>query len=138
LLSAPTQWRGPVPVEEPETAGYWQALREHRLSIQRCETCDLWIHYPLPECPSCAGPIAYVAASGSGTIYSYTVVNREFGLQFEVPYISAYVDLDEGVRLATAIVGCEIDDIEIGTPVHVTYRDYPEQDLTLAFFSPAR
>jgi uncharacterized protein len=138
VLSAPVLWRGPVPVEEPETTGYWQALRDHQLSIQRCATCDLWIHYPLPACPSCGGEVVYTPVSGTGAVYSYTVVNREFGLQFELPYLSAYVELDEGVRLATTIVDCELDQIQIGTPVQVAYHDYPEQNLTLAFFTPAR
>jgi uncharacterized protein len=139
MLSPPQSWLGPIPVEEPENAGYWEALRNHALSLQRCNACEKWIHYPLPACPECGGKdLRFVSIAGLGTVYSYTVVHREFGLHFDAPYVSAYVLLNEGVRIATVIIGCEVEDIAIGTAVEVVYHDYPDKELTLAFFTPTR
>jgi uncharacterized protein len=138
VLCAPTEWRGPVPVEEPESAGFWQSLRDHRLKIQRCQDCGTWIHYPNASCPDCgSSKLDYEAASETGTLFSFTVSNREFGLGFELPYVSGYVVLDDPpVRLATNVVGCRPSDLSIGLPVRVVYQDYPERNLTLAYFTP--
>jgi uncharacterized protein len=74
--------------------------------------------------------------SGRGRLYSVTVCQREFGLQFGIPWIAAYVQLDEGPRLATNVVNCTALEVEIGLPVSVVYQDYDELDLTLALFEP--
>jgi uncharacterized protein len=139
MLAPPDVWEGPVPAEDLDTAPYWDALRAHRLSILRCRSCELWIHYPVAGCPRCHGSdVAFEPVSGRGEVYTYSVVHREFGNHFGVPWVVAFVELVEqpALRVATNIVGCAPEDVHIGMPVRVTYRDY-ENGFTFAFFEPA-
>ena len=137
--SAPLpQWLGPVPAPQQDYAPFWARLREHQLSIQRCQVCGRWIHYPCGACPECSGSaLEFEPVSGDGHLYTYTVVHREFGLNLSIPWVAAFVDLVEqpGLRVATNIVNCAPDELEIGMPVHVVYADYAN-DVTLAYFEP--
>jgi uncharacterized protein len=90
------------------------------LELQYCPNCEKYIFYPRELCPYCleAKP-QWKKASGRGEIYSYTVVRKSALKEFDrkVPYIYAIVELDEGVRIPTTIVGCPIDEVKIGMPV---------------------
>ena len=59
-------------------------------------------------------------ASGLGTIYSMTTVRRQASPDFPAPYVNALVELDEGPRLLTTIVG---GPCAIGDRVRVTWKD---------------
>ncbi|MBV9661709.1 MAG: OB-fold domain-containing protein [Acidimicrobiales bacterium] len=138
LLEAPTSWQGPVPAMDPLTEPYWDSLRQHRLALLRCRQCGYWLHYPVPACRKClSDDVEYQPVSGKGSIYTFSVVHREFGIHFPIPWVAAFVELVEqdGLRLPTNIVGCAPDEVSIGMPVQVTYRDY-EDGLTLALFEP--
>jgi uncharacterized OB-fold protein len=137
IVRAPEKWVGPVPAAEEWTRPYWEALRRHELSIQRCASCRAWQHPPVLLCPGCGRDrLTFEPVSGRGRLYSVTVCQREFGLQFGIPWIAAYVQLDEGPRLATNVVNCRAPDVQIGLPVSVVYQDYDDLDLTLALFEP--
>ena len=87
--------------------------------IRRCKACGEAHWYPRPFCPHCASEDTdWVPANGSGAIYSFTVT-RKAG---PVPYVIAYVTLDEGVTLLTNLVDAEIESLHIGQRVRVTFR----------------
>jgi uncharacterized OB-fold protein len=81
-----------------------------------------------------------VQASGKGTIYSFTVNRRGAGDLVEyrdpVPYVLAYVELEEGPRIMTNIVGCDPDSVKIGQAVEVVFHD-TGQGSALYRFKPA-
>jgi uncharacterized OB-fold protein len=138
LLTLPNEWQGPVPAYQLEYAPFWEGVRQHRLSIQRCSDCRRWIHLPAASCPSCSGDdLVFEPVSGEGEVYSYTVVQREFGLHLPLPWVAAIVQLDEdpAIHLSTNIVNCTPETISIGAPVRVVYKDYSDW-LTLAYFEP--
>jgi hypothetical protein len=139
ILRLPATWHGAVPADEDWTRGYWEALRHHELSVQRCASCGAWHHPPVVACSGCGrdDDLAFEPVAGTGTIHSFSVCYREFGVQIGVPWVAAHVELDEGMRVATNIVHCTVDDLAIGVPVRVVYQDYVDLDLTLAFFEPA-
>lgn len=58
--------------------------------------------------------------SGTGTIYSMTTVARQLLPDFEVPYVVAIVELDEGPKLLTNVLG---DSCAIGDRVKVGWRE---------------
>ena len=69
--------------------------------------------------------VQWVRASGRGTIYSFTVThqNQAPGFRERLPYVLAVVQLEEGLRLMTNVVGCPVDAVRIGIPVEVAWED---------------
>ncbi len=123
----------PLPIVDPDTAPYWDAAREHRLLIKRCADCGRCHFYPRELCPHChSDAVAWHEARGTGSIYSFTIARRGAGpaFQADAPYVVAVVQLDEGPRMMTNIVGCPPDDVRIGQRVTVAYEDVtPEISL---------
>ncbi|MCA0240062.1 MAG: Zn-ribbon domain-containing OB-fold protein [Proteobacteria bacterium] len=116
----------------PETAAYWQAAAEGRLLLRRCEACGRSHHYPRPICPHCGSDrTAWRAASGQGTIHTFSVMRR-----IDEPYAIGYVDLAEGCRMLTQFVDAEPDALRIGAPVQVAFRDLG-QGYPVPVFHPA-
>jgi uncharacterized OB-fold protein len=128
----------PAPIPDPESQPYWNATRDGKLLVQRCSAHGHVQLYARPHCLVCRSPVAWVEASGRGTVYSFTVIRQNFGRPFRdmVPYVVALVDLDEGARLMTNIVGCEPDDVTVGAPVRVRF-DPVSDDAALPLFELA-
>ena len=94
------------PEISPEAEEYWEATRERRLVLQRCDDCGRTQFYPRALCVGCgATALSYVESIGQGVVYSHTTVMRSPGPPFEAPYTIALVDLDDGPRLLTRILG---------------------------------
>jgi uncharacterized OB-fold protein len=129
-----------VPVADIDSAPFWDGLRSHELRILRCAECRTWVHPPQASCPRCLtlDPVPE-PVDGSGTVYSFTVANREFAPGVPPPYVAALVDLDaaEGVRLVTNLVNVAIGDVRIGMPVRPVFFDLEAEDATLVYFEPA-
>ncbi len=106
--------------------------------MQRCRACAALRYYPRALCPRClSDETEWVLSSGRGSVYTYSVThqNQAPGFRDEVPYVVAYVQLDEGVRLLTNLVGCAPDEIRIGMPVEVVFDDV-SPTVTLPRFKP--
>jgi uncharacterized OB-fold protein len=132
-------YRKPLPRIDEESRGYWEALARHELYLQRCRACGTFRFYPRALCPSCLSDATeWVRASGRGTVYSFTVTyqNQAPGFREEVPYVLAIVELAEGVRLMTNVVGSSPDAVRIGMPVEVVFEDVTPE-ITLPKFRPA-
>jgi uncharacterized OB-fold protein len=119
----------PAPRPDPESAPYWAATLEGRLVVQRCTSCGNHQLYARAHCLRCRSTVEWVEASGRGTIYSFTVIRQNFARPFrdQLPYIVAIVDLDEGARLMTNIVGSEPADVRIGAPVRVRFEPVSDE-----------
>lgn len=130
-----TEYAKPLPVPDGDTRPYWDAAKEHRLMIQRCQDCQRTIFYPRSVCPHCMSDrIDWIQASGRGTIYSYTVVHRSpAAFKDDVPYVVALIDLAEGVRLMSNVVECAPSDVRIGAAVEVFFDDVTPE-ITLPKF----
>lgn len=128
----------PAPVPDPDSEPYWSAALEGRLLVQRCGTCAAHQLYPRDRCISCRGPVEWVEASGRGTVYSFTIIRQNYSRSFKhlIPYVVALVDLDEGPRLMTNIVGCDPDSVGIGMRVQATFEQVSDQ-AAIALFTPA-
>jgi uncharacterized protein len=132
-------YKKPLPRIDEESKGFWEACQRHELYIQKCRTCGARRYYPRALCPAClSNQIEWVLSSGQGTVYTYTVTyqNQSAGFRDELPYVLAYVELEDGVRLLTNIVGCPPDAVRIGMPVEVTFEDVTPE-VTLPKFRPA-
>ena len=132
----------PARIEPPVTdasAPFWDATRERVLRLPWCVECGEPFWFPREVCPRCLGSaIDWRPASGQGQIYAFTVENRPTMLPAvfgEERYAVALVELDEGVRMMTNVIGCPVDEIAVGQPVEVTWE--PMSDgRNLALFAP--
>jgi uncharacterized protein len=121
-----TQLPNPAPYISPEVKEFWDATAEGRLTIPKCDDCGLYVWYPRPFCPACGSTnVTWTDVSGKGTVYTFTIVHRSGvpGFRDAMPYVIAYVELEEGPRVMTNIVGIEPDQITVGMPVSVVFSD---------------
>lgn len=117
------------PVPDAVTQAFWDAIAEDRLLVQRCRACGKHVFYPRAVCPHCTtGELGWVEAAGSGRVHSFTVVHRAPDLTYkdEVPYVVALVDLDEGVRMMSRVVGCRTDEVHCEMAVKVSFEGDPK------------
>ena len=122
----------PAPAVTPETRPFWEAAAEGRLLVKRCDDCGEHHYYPRAACPFCGSERTHWRqASGQGTIYSFSVMRRA-----EVPYVVAYVTLEEGPTMMTNIVDTEADGIRIGQRVVVHFQP-SDGGPPLPVFAPA-
>ncbi len=143
-----------------ESGPFWEATREGTLLVQWCTSCDRGIFYPRFFCPYCAtaGPddsaagqsgqsgqsvgstLEWRTASGRAIVHAATVEHNPAttGATFShgEPYVVALVDLDEGVRMMTNIVGCAPEDVRPGMAVTVTWEPLSD-GRQLPLFTPA-
>ncbi len=117
-----------VPPISLETKPFWDATLQGTLLLRRCNSCGFVIWYPRDLCPECGSlDTEWFEGSGRGTIYTFTVTRRGQGRWREAaPYVLAYVELDEGPRVMTNIVDCDVDALSIGLAVEVTFDDTGE------------
>jgi uncharacterized OB-fold protein len=128
----------PLPRIDEESKGFWEGCQRHELYIQRCRSCGRTRYYPRALCPHClSSDTEWVLSSGRGTVYTYTVTqqNQAAGFRDSLPYVLAYVELKEGVRVLTNIVDCDPTAVRIGMPVEVMFEDVTPE-ATLPKFKP--
>ncbi len=132
------EYQKPLPYISELSRPYWNAAKRHELALQRCQECG---HHRYPAgdtCPRCLSDrLAWVKASGRGTVYSWVVFHQVYHPAFadDAPYAVAVVELEEGARLVSNLVNCKAEDIEIGMPVEVVFDDVTEE-ITLPKFQP--
>ncbi|MBW2279255.1 MAG: OB-fold domain-containing protein [Deltaproteobacteria bacterium] len=129
----------PKPFADWETRAYWEGCGRGEIVLQRCGACSKVQHRPRALCASClSGDIEHFVASGRGQVYTFTVTlqNNAPGFREACPYVLAYVELEEGPRLLTNVVGCAPDAVSIGMPVVADFTA-PDRDLAVPRFRPA-
>ncbi|MFI7015557.1 Zn-ribbon domain-containing OB-fold protein [Streptomyces sp. NPDC050164] len=106
-----------LPEPDAFTRTYWDAAAEGRLLIRRCRACGRAHHYPREFCPHCwSEDVVWEPASGRATLYTWSVVHRNELPPFaeRTPYVAAVVDLAEGPRMMTEVVG--VGELSAGEP----------------------
>jgi uncharacterized OB-fold protein len=132
-----TRRRRPRPGITHDGRFFWEGLEQGRLLIQRCVSCGRLRHPPGPMCPWCQSlEWNALEASGRGTVYSYVVAHHPPVPPFEYPNLIALVELEEGTRLISNLVGADRDDVEVGMPVVCEIVEV-EPDFWLHRFRPA-
>ena len=133
------EYAKPLPdIDNEHTKPYWEAARRHALRMQRCPACGYVRFPPGKYCPECLDENdEWVLLSGRGKVWSFGIYHHVFHQAFkqEIPYNVALVELDEGPRLVTNIVGVPNESIAIDMPVEVVFDDVTD-DVTLVKFRP--
>ncbi len=116
----------PAPVVNADSAPYWQGARDNKLLLQRCSDCGTLRFFPRYLCTECGSDnTGWVEATGRGTVHSFTVVHRAAFPEFQerTPYVVALIDLEEGPRMMSNIVGADALEVAIGDAVTVEFED---------------
>jgi hypothetical protein len=129
----------PIPVADEASEPFFRGARERKLMLLRCARCGA---FRLPGRERCAGcwstEAAWAQASGRGKLYSFGVMHQQYHPAFAgaIPYNFAMVELEEGPRLITNIVGCANEALRVDMPVEAEYDDV-SAETTLVRFRPA-
>jgi uncharacterized protein len=116
---------------------FWDATRDGRLVIPWCTACERPVWYPREVCPGCLrSSFEWREASGRGVVHACTVEHTAQTAALEAPYVVALVELDEGVRLMTNVVGCPPEQVAVGDRVQVTWEPLSD-GRRLPLFEPA-
>ena len=134
-MSKPQRMR---PVVAHDNQAWWDKINnDNQLTIQKCTECNTLRHPPRPMCWKCQSlNWELVPASGKGTVYSYVVIHKPEIPGYTYPLAVAVVELEEGTRIVSNIVGCEAKDVKIGMPVEVSIENV-DDELKLPLFRPA-
>jgi hypothetical protein len=89
------------------------------LQVQRCPACGTVPEFPRIACPGCFGELEWIEASGCGRVFTFGVVRRPHHERFEsaLPIVLAVIELEEGARCISAIVGADRLETTIGSRV---------------------
>jgi uncharacterized OB-fold protein len=132
-----TPYQGPLPVPDSESKPFWEALREHKLMLQRCPSGE-FLFPPVTFCPGTLERPEWAEASGRGTVFSWIVVRHPVPRDVyadKVPYVVALVTLNEGCRITGNIVDCTPEDVRAGMAVEIAFQPVTAE-ITLPAFRP--
>lgn len=136
VAAKPTRIKPPM---GQDNAWWWEKVaKDDVLPIQRCTGCGKLRHPPRPMCDACGSQQwDSIAASGRGTVHTFTVIHYPQFPGYDYPIVSIIVDLEEGERMASTLVECKPEAVTIGMPVElVIHRD--DDGFKIPFFRPAR
>jgi uncharacterized OB-fold protein len=125
-----------LPTPEGDTYEFWEAAKDGRLLIRRCEECGAFSYYPRPFCPECwSERVVWHEASGRATLYTWSVIysNDMPPFRERIPYVAAIVDLAEGPRMMTNVVDCPFGELEVGMDLRVRF-DAISDEFTIPVF----
>lgn len=126
---------------EPDTQPYWDGAKAGELKYQTCDDCNKVNFTPTAHCQNCgSGSLTWKTSKGEGTVYTFSVVmqNRIPGFVELGAYAVAYVDLDEGFRMLTNVVGVgdPTTEVKIGQRVKVDFEKQDTGDYPIPVFKP--
>ena len=123
-----------LPRVTPKNEHFWHGGAEGELRILRCRACRHWVHPPAPRCPECLGKeLAPEAASGRGTVVSFTVNHKAWVPGEDEPFAIVLVELDDqpALRLVSNLVDCGPEEVRIGMPVRVCFEAHDDVHIPL-------
>ena len=131
----------PEPIVNPDSAPYWAAARDEKLKIQKCAECGTLRFFPRHLCTECGSDnTEWAEISGRGSVQSFTIVHRAAFPEFQAitPYVVALIDLEEGPRMMTNIVGDDALDVEIDDAGEVCFEDRGTEGAKVPQFRRAK
>src|SRR5438876_438099 len=129
----------PLPEITAESKPFWDACARHELLVQKCRACGTVQYYPRGVCAACwSADVEWTPSAGRGRVYTFTVTYRTQarGFRDELPYVLAWIELEEGVQVMSNIVAVDPAKVAVGLPVRVTFDDVKE-GLSIPKFTAA-
>jgi uncharacterized OB-fold protein len=131
-------YRKPLPIPDADSKEFWDGCHRHELQLQKCNKCNNFHYPPAPVCPVCfSSDVKWEKVSGKGEVYTFSIVRRAPNPDWEadVPYTLAVVQLEQGPRMVTNIIGIKPEEVKIGMKVQVAFEDATE-NYSLPKFKP--
>ncbi len=115
------------------TQTFWQGLLDGRFMITKCPKCGHMSFPPKRICAECWAPNTdWLAHSGRGILYSQSVVNAAaFYFAAELPFRLGIIDLHDGPRIATRLIGMD-EPPPLGCEVELVTLAYEDGPLYAA------
>lgn len=141
MAEAAREIKKPLPEVTSLNQPFWDGARERKLVMPRCHDCGAWVWCPRPVCGECGSDkLDWEQISGRGKVFAFTVIREVVGRALrgfapDIPYVTAWIDLDEGPRFCSNVIGCPIEDVKIGMDVEVVFEDAGDR-ITLPKFKP--
>jgi len=135
----PSRYDKYLPELNPLTKPFWEYCKKHELRMQYCKNCTEWIWYPKPWCPKCGKreSIEWRKLSGKGIVYSFTVIRQVIdnssAFQADLPFVIGLIELEEGPRIYSNILGVKLEEVKIEDRVELTFEDVTDE-ITLPKF----
>ena len=129
----------PLPVASGETKPFWDACKEGKFLIQKCKSCGEYQYHYRGFCSHCwVGEIEDVESKGYGSVWSFTVINRNRSPGFidDVPYVVAMIEIEGGLKIISNVINCDPWKVYIGMPVKLTFTKVTEE-WTFPMFEPS-
>ena len=129
----------PIPTPSEDSGPYWEAARNHELKLQQCRKCSAFRFPPAEVCSECTSEAYdWKPVSGKGRVFSFVIYHRAYhpGFQDEIPYVVGVIELDEGARMLSNVIGCKPEEVRCDMPVEVAFEDITEE-MSLPKFRPA-
>jgi hypothetical protein len=129
----------PIPRPAPESVPYWRAAAERRFELPHCNACSKYYFPPARSCPHClSADVGFAPASGRGKVFSFVVFDRVYHPAFEAetPYAVALIELEEGPRMISNVIGVDPEKLRCEAPVTVVFDEVAD-GVSIPKFRPA-
>ncbi len=132
------EYAKPLPTISERNRAFWEATRRGELRMQRCLACG-HVRYPIgPVCTRCLSEeTEWARLSGRGTVFATLVYHQVYNPAYrdDVPYNVALIQLEEGPRMFSNVVGVPPEQVRVGDPVEVVF-DPVTDEVTIPRFLP--
>ena len=126
----------PLPEADETSVPFFQGAMEGRLMLMKCSDCGAFRIPSRHHCDECLSPnFTWEQASGRGTVRTFGIMHQRYHPGFQTPYNVTIVELEEGPRITTNIVGISNDAIRVDMPVVLEWERH--EDVALPKFRPA-
>ena len=116
-----------IPVPNAFNKPFWDALNEHKLKLQNCNSCHKLQYPPAEACRLCGGKeFEWKEVEGKGHVLEYFVIrdSRIKRMQPDQPHNMALITLDEdpGINFLSNLPGAPIGEVPIGAAVNLIFE----------------
>ncbi|MBX3636200.1 MAG: OB-fold domain-containing protein [Rubrivivax sp.] len=114
------------------SAPFWQGVKDKRLLLQYDPLARRHQFFPRPISLQGTGALEWRASRGEGKLVAFTETHFP-APGFKTPYLEALIQLDEGPRLFTTVVGVVYADLRIGMRMRIVWPDASESSDPFQF-----
>ncbi len=118
------QHERPLPTPSAATQAFWEACSKGVLEVAACRRCQHSFLPAAPCCPRCwSSRLEQRPVSGRGEVETFAIYRRTYHPALPAPYVVALIELEEGPRLLSNVIGCAPEEVEIGMAVEVRFEE---------------